>query len=68
MVPGADETTARSKPTSRLRSEDLPTFGRPMMATAVASASSVVVPVSGRQPSTSSINVPMLRPCSAEIG
>ena len=35
VVPGMGETMERSSPTMRLRSVDLPTLGRPMMATCV---------------------------------
>ena len=37
VVPGTSETITRSRPTSRLRSDDLPTFGRPRIATRIAS-------------------------------
>ena len=37
VVPGASCTTARSSPTRRLKSVDLPTFGRPTIATEKAS-------------------------------
>eukprot|EP00962_Isochrysis_galbana_P040079 scaffold14486_cov67-Isochrysis_galbana.AAC.1 len=33
VVPGTESTTARSRPSSRFKSELLPTFGRPMSAT-----------------------------------
>ena len=39
VVPGTSETMTRSSPTSRFRSEDLPTFGRPRMATRTAASS-----------------------------
>ena len=38
VVPGTSETITRSSPTSAFRSEDLPTFGRPRIATRIASS------------------------------
>ena len=38
VVPGTSETITRSWPTSAFRSDDLPTFGRPRMATRIASS------------------------------
>ena len=40
VVPGISLTSIRSSPTSRLRSEDFPTFGRPTIAILIAPASS----------------------------
>ena len=37
VVPGISETITRSRPTSLFRSDDLPTFGRPRIATRIAS-------------------------------
>ena len=38
VVPGTSETITRSRPTSAFRSDDLPTFGRPRIATLIASS------------------------------
>ncbi len=45
VVPGTSETITRSRPSSAFRSDDLPTFGRPRIATRIASSGS-----SGRTP------------------
>ena len=43
VVPGTSETIVRSAPISLLKSDDLPTFGRPRIATRIASS-----PTTGR--------------------
>ena len=41
VVPGTSETITRSSPTSAFRSDDFPTFGRPRIATRIASSPTI---------------------------
>ena len=70
VVPGHFVTIVRSAPISALKSDDLPTFGRPRIATRIASSSGhVTAPTSpGSRSSTSSSRSPVFEPCSPEIG
>ena len=75
VVPGMSCTTARSSPISRLNSVDLPTFGRPTIATRrdCASARPRRRPrrsrsTSGNSSTSSSSRSPVPRPCSAVTG
>ena len=68
VVPGTAETTARSLPSSRLRIDDLPTFGRPTSATRTGGFASGSGSTTGRPSSAASSRSPIPRPCSAEIG
>ena len=82
VVPDMSWTTDRSSPTSRLKSVDLPTFGRPTMATrgvsgAIsrdsssshgATSSSRTEARSPRRSSTTSSRSPARRPCNALTG
>ena len=64
-----ESTIVRSSPTSLLKSDDLPTFGRPRIATRIASPATVR-DASIRQPrrATSSSRSPVFEPCRPEIG
>src|SRR4051812_738006 len=73
VVPGTSCTTERSSPMRRLNSGDLPTFGRPTMATAGTSGSvgadvSSTFSGSRRRSTTASRRSPVPRPCSALTG
>ena len=66
--PGRSCTTLRSSPTSRLNSVDLPTLGRPTIATANASGSGsgAISGSGGSASTTASRRSPLPRPCSAD--
>ena len=68
VVPGTSETITRSRPTSAFRSDDLPTFGRPRIATLIASSPTGRSPWPGSRATISSRRSPEPWPCSAEIG
>src|SRR6266704_558394 len=62
------DTTARSSPSSRFRSDDLPTLGRPTRAIRSGAGSSSAGATRGRPSRAASNRSPTPRPCSAEIG
>jgi hypothetical protein len=67
VVPATSETITRSWPRNALTSDDLPTFGRPMMASRTRSSSSAGEPSSGGSSSTRrSSRSPVPSPCAAE--
>ena len=71
VVPEIGETTARSSAASRFSSDDLPTFGRPMMAMRIGplSSSSISIAESAGTISpmmSNSSSIPS--PCSADSG
>src|SRR5438270_6511927 len=74
VVPGRSCTTDRSSPISLLNSVDLPTFGRPTMATAGGRSSSSIgagsgaASSAGRAATTRSRRSPTPRPCRALTG
>ena len=68
VVPGTSETMTRSPPTSALRSDDFPTFGRPRIATLIASSPTGRSLWPGSRPTISSRRSPEPCPWSAEIG
>ena len=68
VVPGTSDTMTRSRPTSAFRSDDLPTFGRPRIATLIASSPTGRSARPGSRPTISSRRSPEPCPCSAEIG
>ena len=68
VVPGTSDTITRSRPTSAFRSDDLPTFGRPRMATRIASSPTGRSSRPGSRATISSRRSPVPWPCSAEIG
>ena len=49
VVPGTSETIVRSPPTIAFRSDDLPTFGRPRIATRIASSPTSRAPAARQQ-------------------
>ena len=69
VVPGWSNAITRSSPSSALMSVDLPTLGRPAMATrGMRSASSSSSASSGNSSSASSTRLRTPSPCAAEIG
>ena len=48
VVPGTSETITRSSPRSAFRSDDLPTFGRPRIATRIASSPTIALVPAGQ--------------------
>ena len=66
VVPAISETIARFTPLILLTSDDLPTFGLPIMATLITSSSSSSSSFSGRYLRTSSSKSPVPWPCAAE--
>ena len=73
VVPGMSCTTARSSPISRLNSVDLPTFGRPTIATPGIGGPSSLDLLGAARPrgsssTSSSSRSPVPRPCSAVTG
>ena len=68
VVPGISDTITRSRPTSLLRSDDLPTFGRPRIATRIASVPIATSLVPGRRETISSSRSPVPWPCSPDSG
>ncbi len=68
VVPGTSETITRSCPTSAFRSDDLPTFGRPRIATRIVSSPIGARPSPGSFATTSSSRSPVPSPCNAESG
>src|SRR5262245_36559448 len=59
VVPGTSDTMTRSRPTSAFRSDDLPTFGRPRIATLIASSPTGRSPRPGSRPTISSRRSPV---------
>ena len=71
VVPGISLTISRSRPRSALTRLDLPTFGRPRIATRIASSDSEGRPGGASRSSSTrmrSSRSPLPIPCSAEIG
>ena len=70
MVPARSFTTARSEPTALFKSEDLPTFGLPMMATLLGPPNSCLATAdtSGRTAMILSRTSATPLPCKAETG
>ena len=69
VVPATSETITRSVPRKRLTIEDLPTFGRPMIARRIASSSGSRLRVEPAAISaTRSSRSPVPSPCVAETG
>ena len=66
-MPGTSLTIVRSSPTRRLKSDDLPTFGRPRIATRIASSPTGTRELSGRRSTISSSRSPTLVPCWPEM-
>ncbi len=67
VVPAIGVTITRSSPSSRLSSDDLPTFGRPISASRVASSASAL-PVPGSRSTIRSSRSPVPRPWVADTG
>ena len=69
VVPAISLTTMRSSLRSRLTSDDLPTLGRPMIATFVSSGSAGASDLpTARRLTTASSRSPTPVPCSEAIG
>ena len=68
VVPGTSETITRSCPSSAFRSDDFPTFGRPRIATLIASSPTGRSPPPGRRRTISSSRSPVPWPWMAESG
>ena len=68
VVPGTSETITRSSPSKALSRLDLPTFGRPRMATRIASSPTSCGPLPGSMITTASSRSPVPWPCWAESG
>src|SRR6476469_3674308 len=68
VVPGTSETITRSSPSSAFRRLDLPTFGRPRIATRIASSPISCGPEPGSIVTTASSRSPVPWPCCAESG
>ena len=68
VVPGTSETITRSSPRSAFRRLDLPTFGRPRIATRIASSPTAVGPLPGSRATIASSRSPVPWPCRAESG
>src|SRR5512133_3194532 len=68
VVPGTSETITRSSPRRAFRRLDLPTFGRPRMATRIASSPTSCGPLPGSMVTTASSRSPVPWPCWAESG
>ena len=68
VVPGTSETITRSCPRSAFSSDDLPTFGRPRIATRIASSPTCACPSPGSSSTIRSSRSPVPWPCSAERG
>ena len=68
VVPGTSETMTRVSPSSAFRSDDLPTFGRPRIATRIASSPTIPSSRPGSCATTSSSRSPVPWPWRAESG
>ncbi len=72
VVPGVGATITRGRPRMAFTSDDLPTFGRPRMATRISSSASAPSPSSpstsggGSRSTIASSRSPVPRPCSAD--
>ena len=67
VVPATSETITRSWPNSALVKDDLPTLGRPMIATWMVSSSSTLVPIKGKCLTVSSNKSPRFIKFFAEM-
>ena len=68
VVPGTSDTITRSSPRIAFSRLDLPTFGRPRIATRIASSPTCDGPAPGNRATTASSRSPVPWPCSADSG